>query len=248
MAEQRFDFGFDRYDRNARLKPALLVVLPVLLFAAVWSAELWTLMGGLVGLLATCGVAFLLSRIARQRGRDIERKLIEIDGALPSVRYLRHRDRTLDGQTKARYHAFLRSRGVHVPSQDEEQLHAKAADGHYSSACKQLLEWTRDKTRFPLIANENIDYGFRRNALGLRSIAFVVLVVSTLANTAVLAYAYHQQGTPNWAGVALLVFLIAALFVWIKVVTLDFVRDGAHAYALRLLAACDGLASAQLNG
>jgi hypothetical protein len=242
LASHESAVGFDRYDRNARLMPALLVMLPALLLVAVWSKPLWTLMGGVAALLVTCGATYLASHVARHRGRIVERRLIATDGALPSVRALRHRDALIDPQTKARYHDFLRSHGLHVPDSAEERLSPKVADDAYSSACKLLLELTRDKSKFPLVASENIGYGFRRNSLGMRSMALIMLGLVLAANSALLVADYLETQTIEWAGVALTVFMLGYLYVWLFIVNLDFVRDAGNAYAVRLLATCETLA------
>lgn len=241
MTPTGLDFGLDSYDLNARLKPALFAVLPALLVVAVWSPTVWTVSGGLLGLFVTCGSTYLMSRVARYLGRRVEEDMIAADGPLPSVRALRHRDTILDGQTKARYHAYLRLRGILLPSAEQELLDPVAADGDYASASKHLLELTRDRKRFPLIFKENVDYGFRRNAVGLRGIALAIIILALAFNTVGFALQLFQGGGANWAAVALELVLIACLCAWTFVVNLDFVRDAAVAYAIRLLAACEGL-------
>ena len=69
------NFGMDRYDRNARLNPALLTVSPALLFVFVWFPAVWTQLGAFAAFAVTCGVLFALTRIARKVGQNVERKL-----------------------------------------------------------------------------------------------------------------------------------------------------------------------------
>src|SRR3954466_15200621 len=57
------ELGFDRYDRNARLRPALLVVLPMLLVVAIWLPAVWTTAGALFTLVSACGATYLLARL-----------------------------------------------------------------------------------------------------------------------------------------------------------------------------------------
>ena len=66
------ELNFDRYDRNARLRPALFTILPILVSVAIWFPKIWSLFGALASLLVACGVTFLLAQLARQRGRSLE--------------------------------------------------------------------------------------------------------------------------------------------------------------------------------
>lgn len=235
------DLGLDRYDLNARLKPALFALLPLLFITFVWQKAIWASAASLLSAVVFCGALFLVSRIARHRGRIVQRALETEFGGLPTTIALRHSDATIDASTKARYHAFLRRRGLHVPDEPEEQLSAAAADQHYRACTSWLLEATRDQRRFKLIADENIDYGFRRNLLGIKPIALFILVAAFSANAAALAWQFHQGAAFPWEGVALQVVLALIASTWLFVVNIAFVRDAAWAYATRLLAACDAL-------
>ena len=68
-------FGMDRYDRNARLHPALLTLLPAFLFVFVWFPALWTQFGAIAAFVVACGVLFALTRFVRKLGHKVERKL-----------------------------------------------------------------------------------------------------------------------------------------------------------------------------
>ncbi|MEQ1820788.1 MAG: hypothetical protein ABL871_19470, partial [Terricaulis sp.] len=212
------DVGFDRYDRNARLKPALLVILPLLLLVAVWLKEVWTSATALLGVVVFCGLIFLVSRIARYRGRLLQKRIERDLGGLPTTIALRHRDTRIDGQTKARYHAFLRTRGLVVPTADEEQINLAVADGHYRSCVAWLLEATRDKSKFKMIADENIDFGFRRNLVGLKPVAIAILVIALILNAAGISMAFIDSSTP-WEGIVLFVMLGLTALAWVYVVT-----------------------------
>ena len=44
------ELNFDRYDRNARLRPALFTILPMLVLVAIWYPKIWSLFGALASL------------------------------------------------------------------------------------------------------------------------------------------------------------------------------------------------------
>jgi hypothetical protein len=84
------NFGPDRYTRIARIKPALLVVLPAALAVLAWFPD--AKLGAVWVLVATCVGTFLLAQVARARGKATEAKLFEKFGGHPTIRRLRQLD------------------------------------------------------------------------------------------------------------------------------------------------------------
>ena len=128
-----------------------------------------------------------------------------------------------------------------MSTKEEEAADPTAADGLYQSAIDWLLEQTRDTRKFGMLLNENIDYGFRRNLLGLKPIALVVSIATFFANIAVLWVNFGTSETRVLAGYGLGVGLAAIILVWIFLVDESFVEDGAASYAKRLLAQLENL-------
>ena len=234
------ELGLDRYDRNARLRPALIVCLPVLLAVAVWLPDLWSFMGGLVSLVAACGALYLLSRYARYAGRRLERRMLRDAGGWNTTHMLRHRDDRLSAVTKERYHGALRARSLPMPSPAEELADPSQADACYASAA----DWLRGRTRGPehkLLLDENIDYGFRRNLVGMRPLGITLCLLS-LAGDGVLLFLKRNAHDARWtAGMALAVLFVGILLGWAFVLRRPFVEDASEAYAKRLLEHSDRL-------
>jgi hypothetical protein len=113
----------DPYSRQARLYPALIVILPVALLIVVWFPALWSTWGALVSLASCFGLVLLLSQIARDRGKRREAELYSAWGGKPPVALLRHPDRRIDDHTKARYRAFLKDQlpQLVLPTGQEER-------------------------------------------------------------------------------------------------------------------------------
>lgn len=63
--------GLDRYDINARLKPALFVLLPLFVTVAFWIPLARTGSGVVVSLLSACGLLYLIAQTARRLGRSV---------------------------------------------------------------------------------------------------------------------------------------------------------------------------------
>jgi hypothetical protein len=239
MSKEVTAFGLDRYDLNARLRPALLAVLPLLVVAGVWLPSVWTLIGGLASLLTACGVTLLLSRIARHWGRQLQERLKLTIGPVNSMRALRHADISIEAITKARYHEALRRHGLHVPTAAEEEANPAAADLYYRGCVTWLQENTRDRKRFNLLAGENLDFGFRRNLLALKPVAVPLLLVCLAGNALVGYFQWKGFDSNFWKAAVLEIALMAAAAGWILAVNEAFVADASQAFAVRLLASCD---------
>jgi hypothetical protein len=231
------ELGFDRYERQARLKPALLALLPALVTLAVWQPRVWTTLSGLVSLLAACGLTFLLSKVARYRGRIVEHALIARHGGRMTEVFLRHRDPSLSHATKARYHAFFAVWGVQMPTPAEETASPRDADGCYRAGVDWLLEQTRDEGAHPLVKDELIDYGFRRNLLGLKPIGLAIALAVLSVHVWLAVVNLGTDETRFWTAAAMAIAMVGVVAAWAFVVRLPFVEDASRSYAVRLLAA-----------
>ncbi|MGD0640162.1 MAG: hypothetical protein ABSC22_05385 [Roseiarcus sp.] len=236
----------DPYGRQARLFPALLVILPAVSLILVWFPALWSILGALVSLASSFGLILLLSQIARDRGKRLEPELYKSWGGKPSVALLRHSDERIDEHTKARYRTFLQEKlpQLPLPTPEEELANPTAADRAYESVTAWLLTQTRDTKKFSILFRENISYGFRRNLWGLKPLGVTTAVVTAGISTVAAGYlSFVESAAPRPEIVV--VTIVAWLFsiFWIVVVNSDWVRLPADAYGMQLLAACDTLNS-----
>lgn len=229
--------GLDRYDRNARLYPALLSLLPVFVVIALWLPQVWTLLGGLTSLILAFGLIFFIAQIVRYLGRRVERRLGRKVGRAKTAVLLSHADTQIPQDTKARYHKFLASHGLNIPDRAAELADPIAAHQMYRSAVDWLLEHTRPNAKASMLLNENIAYGFRRNLMGLKPVAIMLAMMATGANTYQIFTGTEQSRVI--AAIAVELFFLLALGAWLYVVRADFVEDASMAYAERFLAQCE---------
>ena len=238
----------DPYDRQARLFPALLALLPLFVTVGSIYGPKLSALTNLMTVVIACGGLYLLAQISRDRGKALEGKLFAEWGGKPSTQLLRHRDPSIEAATKARYHAFLsRKLGQALPDSSQESNDPKAADDVYQSAVRWLLNHTTDHERFQLLFKENISFGFRRNALGLKPIALflaVACVVFVLVKYDVVTASGWSNGflakLPDEAWLSLVASLAGA-GIWIAFFNKQAVRVAAFTYAETLLRACDML-------
>src|SRR5258708_35210862 len=97
----------DPYDRQARLYPALLCLLPLLALMALLYARNASALTGVVTIAVSCGGLFLMTNICREMGKRLEDKLYREWGGKLTTQLLRHRDDIIDPVPKLRYHPFL---------------------------------------------------------------------------------------------------------------------------------------------
>jgi hypothetical protein len=129
-----------------------------------------------------------------------------------------------------------------IPSLQEEKDYPEKADEIFDSCTRFLINKTRDKKKFPLIFEENCNYGFRRNLWGLKTLGIVTSSLGTITTSIIVILGIMTQNfTFQPVSLICLLINISLLLVWIFWLTSDWVRIPAEAYAERLLAACDEL-------
>lgn len=239
---------FDNYSRIARLYPALLVSAPIVWTLGALHPEIVSGDGSNLILTAIVffGGLFLLSNLARSRGKSLEEKLNRSWDGWRTTALLRHRDSTIDRFTKIRYHTALQSlcgNTFHLPTPEEEALDHNEADEKYRSATKLLIEQRRDK-KHDLLHKELAAYGFRRNLLGLKPAGIVIAIVALLVNivawrhTAPLSIlmidAFVMDAMQRWVIYTLFMANIGYLAILLAFINSRFVLHSANEYASAL--------------
>lgn len=240
----------DPYDWRARALPALLCLLPALVALLVVYPAAASWQGSLLTLLVSCGFVFMLSRVARDAGKRIQDRLFrDWDGA-PTTQLLRHRNDHFDAHTTQALHARLRAlTALNLPDVRTERDLPAAADEVYRAASLWLIKRTRDTERFPLLFKENINFGFHRNALGLRwvgvAIALAAIIV-ILLSAGVLSIDFPHYAGARWRALtvpmaAAIGFSVLMALVWTFAITAAAAKRTGFAYAERLLECADSL-------
>jgi hypothetical protein len=241
----------DPYERQARLYPALLALLPLLAMVVLLYAPQASSFTVALTIAVSCGGLYLLTNLCREFGKRLEERLFQQWGGKPTTQLLRYRDKTIDVVTKRRYHSFLAAQINHAfPEEDQERYNPQAADEVYQSGVRWLLNHTRpdDGKKFDLLFKENISYGFRRNALGLKPLGLIISTGSLL--WALVAAHVLFSSTHKYVDLAALsrmpspaiscVTISAVMIVvWLLFFTRASLRTAAFTYAEMLLRACD---------
>jgi hypothetical protein len=241
----------DPYERPARLYPALLAILPLITLVAMLYESQVSPLTSVVMTAVSCGGLFLMTNLGREWGKRLELKLFEEWGGKPSTQLLRYRDGCIEGITKERYHVFLAGKiNKPFPTREEEALNPDAADDIYQSGVRWLLNQTRDTKRFGLLFKENIAYGFRRNALGVKPVGWSLSVISllwVLATHGIISgsaeYFFSKEALMTLPETAIASLATSGFMfvVWSVFFTKASTRTAAFTYAETLLRACDVL-------
>lgn len=241
---------FDKYSLNARAKPSLFMIFPLIVIVLAWYPQSRTIYSALLGGAVTFGVIAFLANYVASTGRYKESNLYqEWDGA-PTTIILRYSDSTIDKYTKKRYHTWLNNniREWSLPSRDDEMKDKEDADQKYESAIRFLREKTRDRSLYPLVFAENINYGFSRNIWAIKPIGISLSLFALIMNSALIWHKIQPdivEGNQNILrlmpvdGALSWMISLLCLSAWIFWAKKEWVKNRGFAYARALLAVCD---------
>lgn len=229
----------DEYAVKARVFPAFLTILPVGICAAQFVGFDSAIVAACSAFGGTALMSFVLAQWSRDVGKRREQDLCRRWEGMPTTAYLRHRDQTVNSVVKARRHQRLQRLvpDLVLPSASAEAEDPTAADQHYEAVTKVLIQRTRDKEKYHVLFQELIDYGFRRNLWGLKSVAITMLALSIALSLALIHASYHV----TYNVTATLIFVLF-LLVWSAAITPDWIHRSAKTYAERLFDALDEMA------
>lgn len=225
----------DPYERKARLYPALVALCPVVLVLYTWfgSDFDWKAFVAVLGPLA---VVPLLCQLARDRGKTRETALYVSWGGMPSVTILRYADDRLSKLAKGKYHAELAARtGATAPTEQAEAENPTDADDIYRMWSDHLRTNTRDVNRYPLVFKELVNYGFRRNLLGLKPISLGLCILTMIATVVHGVLQFKADMQVSAIDVAAFLVIAGLTLVHALWVVPRWVRIPADAYAKELV-------------
>ncbi|MCF8419419.1 MAG: hypothetical protein K9G63_11080 [Melioribacteraceae bacterium] len=231
-----FQNYFDEYERRARIYPALILLLPLILEIYIIFPQILRLEGIAGGVVLYVALASFFASIVRKKGKDKQKQLWDELGAKPTTILLRRNDKTISKETKLRYYKKIQELipDLTLPNEEEEKLNPKQADEKYNSAIDYLLEYTRDTKNYSLVFKENILYGFARNLWGIK-IESIILIIVTLIVSIIILLLPQNEINDSLSIIIISMFEILLLFFWIFYVNKQLVIMSGNNYGIALL-------------
>ena len=128
-----------------------------------------------------------------------------------------------------------------MPSAEQEKANPADADAAYASCGDYLLSKTRDKERFQLLFQENVNYGFRRNLWAMKPVGITISILSLAGLATIIWWEARADAAPWFANLTAIAIVALLLAWWLIRITPSWVKIVADAYAFRLLASIDEL-------
>lgn len=233
----------DKYSIHARLYPIAISLLPLGVLHFAYFVEIHNHLKLFTSLVFYTALIYLLSQLGRDNGKRKEKALWNSWGGPPVEQLLSFENIEIDLHTKQRYHQkMLRlipiEKDICVLKLTDEYLSTM-----YKSWSKYLITHTRDTKKFDLIYKELVNYGFRRNLWGLKSISISLLVLCIILNYLYNVYLFRFLNPVDFDFNFYIteVMLTTLLAFWTFIINRSWVKIPAFAYAKRLLESIDQL-------
>ena len=226
----------DSYSTRARMFPVYITISPVILVLAALLPKGLDLPLAGAAVVVLVPLSFLASQVGADFGKRLEKGLWKKWGGPPTTRFLRRGSSEYNAGSRERIHAKLRASGLSVPSEHEEIEDRGAADSNWVTCTEELIRRTRNKKKYPLVFKGLVEYGFRRNLLGLKKFGLPICILSLLA-CVWSVWSTSNSNEVSAVGVSATLLIIGLLLVWLVWVTETMVSVAANRYARFLLEA-----------
>lgn len=186
--------NLDRYAWRAQVWPVYLTIIPAILVIATILPEgmKWPFAG--LPAIVFLPLSYFMSQICSDLGKRLEPTLWNSWGGPPTTRFLRHCNEEFNPVMRARIHAQLQALKLPIPTAEEEKEYPERAVDLYNAAIDEIRRLTRNTERFPLVYKGNIEYGFRRNLLGLKPYGIVITILALVVSGWLLLRGWHVNG------------------------------------------------------
>ncbi len=233
----RFNLG-DAYEVQARVFPAMLVVLPVAVLVgqlALAKSSVLAIIGWGAGLEVV--LAVFVSKIGHALGSQLQAKLEKEWIGLPTHTWLLPSDQTHSDQQKQAWRKAVSKLSGLDDEKAVKESSTPETDRVIADAIMACRNKIRGKQKAALVQTYNIAFGFARNLAGMKWLALVLCLICFGASLyGALFHEFEIAGTVIQA----LFLVIAGSYVWVAE---RYVRHCAVRYAEFLFAAVTAIAN-----
>lgn len=230
MIEGVFVNWFDDYEIRARILPAIIVFLPIMIpIFLIIHSEMSSISSFLFSGLVLAAILYPLSFIIRISGSNFEKELWNQWDGPPSTRILRWRDKTLTVTLKTQLHEAVRSHcGITLSSIEEEQNNPYEADEKIRDAFTQVKHFVYYNDPNGIWKKFNAEYGFNRNLLGNKHLWISLSTVGVI--TCGVCW-YFARDSAYIVGATIDTAILIIVVVLVRYVLPTAVKDPAERYA-----------------
>lgn len=178
---------FDDFTLRTRVMPAIVVWIPIIILVI----NKGFVVDDVLKMLSTYGIITVvmltvMSKITRQMGKIVEKKMYNKLGGMPTTILLRFSDNTIDSVSKAKYHNLLNKRyNLNLPLVKEEEN--IESDEQYKAAINSLRNYSNShREDMPRVYIELVEYNFLRNLYGIKYIALIIYFVIAIREIFIL--------------------------------------------------------------
>lgn len=236
----KFKNFFDDFTFHARVMPVIVLLAPIIMIGLIKGLIQYSWIEN--GTLIFLSLVFLtiFSKIARNIGKDYEKKMYAKLGGMPTTIVLRFSDNTFDDITKERYHRKLnRFRGLNLPL-DKSNENADD-DQQYISATNILRNYANsNRDKEPRVYQELKEYNFWRNLYGTKRIALFLYLVIVIREIILKGIISLNQAFlhpyPDYIVLIIMVLCIVSIMLFVNKKT---VTQKGFDYAKTLIEVCE---------
>lgn len=230
---------FGIYNMRSRISVGIIFLAPLLIHAYILIPEIRSITSTLIISLIIYALSGIIIIFSRMFGSKALLKCFP--EGLPAQQFLMPNNSCLDKYSKERYYNFFKHK---IPtfqiSKNEDEMRAQV-----DTSITWLISQTRDNSKFPLIAEENMNLGFAYNLLGLKPLGICLNLLLLFINVITIFIHYKYHFYVNIANIVYcLIATIFSLLLWLFIITKSLVVNCGKKYARALLSACD---SPELN-
>ena len=231
---------FDDFTFHARVMPIIVLLMPIIVLGITKGIVQDSWLDGAI--LSAVSFAFLsiTSKIARNLGKDYEKKMYKQLGGIPSTIVQRFSDDTFDSVTKQRYHKKLNQfEGLLLPiDQSQETV---ADDAQYTSAANILRNYANaNRDKEPRVYQELKEYNFWRNLYGAKKIALFAYLIFAIREAVIIEAASLKElflhPYPEYVPIIILGLGIVCIMLFANQKT---VQQKSFDYAKTLIEVCE---------
>lgn len=237
--EKLKDF-FDDFEFHARVMPIIVLLLPIIIIGVHSGIVQDSWLEGVVLSSISLVCLTITSKIARNLGKEYEKKMYKQLGGIPTTIVQRFSDDTFDDITKQRYHKKLNQfEGLALPLDKAKET--ADDDQQYISAANILRNYANsNRDKEPRVYQELKEYNFWRNLYGMKRIVLFlylfifireIIIKGTISLKELFLHLYPDH-------IALIVIALYIAFV-VFFVNQNVVKQKGFDYAKALIEVCE---------